>query len=118
MTRAILLSLFLVACSGGDDDAVDAPQGADAPAPDAAPNPNACAEPGAVGNEMGVGEYCTSGGGECSDNTGAIFCALIGGGPPICTKPCGTTDQCGTEATCAGEVDGGQMGCVPNCLVN
>lgn len=116
---ALLIVLVAAACGGDDSPAADAPQAL----PDGPPvmpdgDPNACASPGAVGNEMGVGEYCTEGNGECSDNTGAFFCtADVGETPSFCTKPCSTTAQCGADATCRGEVDGGQMGCVPNCLM-
>lgn len=115
---ALFITLVAAVGCGGGTAKIDAPAATiDAGQPDA--DPNACASPGAAGNELGVGEYCTMGGGQCSDNTGALFCtADVGASPPFCTKPCAMTSQCGTNATCRGQgtADGGQMGCVPNCL--
>ena len=56
--------------------------------PDAGTDQAACAAPGAVGNEQGVGEYCTPGGGECDDNDGAGLCTVDyqSDAPPFCTE--------------------------------
>jgi hypothetical protein len=109
--RAAALAIFLVACqqTATMSEALVADGGGD---------PNACAEPGALGNEFGVGEYCTRVGGECNDNEGALFCtADYGKAPTFCTKPCATAGQCGANAVCIGELDGGSMGCVPSCVL-
>jgi hypothetical protein len=121
---AIIVVALLAACGGGgttknDASAVDGHSGVDAPPPMIDANPNACAAPGAAGNEMGVGKYCTSGGGECN-GLAALFCtADFGQTPTFCTKPCGSAADCGSNSTCtSGNPDGGgSMGCVPNCLV-
>src|SRR5262245_18196978 len=58
--------------SGGPD--IDAPPPATADG--AAPSDGSlaiCSGPGALGNSLGVGEYCTPGGIECADNTGATL---------------------------------------------
>jgi hypothetical protein len=73
-----------------------------------------CGAPENCGNELGVGQFCTLFGGECSHNPKAILCTLISGdpeAPPVCTMPCKWDDDCGAGAFCAGK--GGQKGCLP-----
>jgi hypothetical protein len=123
--------LFLAACSSGDDDddddgvgdVIDAndvlpPADANDDDPADANDGEACAAPGAVGNENGVGEYCTPGGGECGDNSVATLCTVDfeRGVPPFCTNLC-FGDTCGTDASCTND-GGGPMGCVPSCVTD
>lgn len=76
-----------------------------------------CGKPGMTGNEKGVGQYCTAGGGQCMNGS---FCpADFGFGQTFCTVPCtGTSDttSCGTNAEC--QCQGGQCGCIPSCCLN
>jgi hypothetical protein len=72
-----------------------------------------------LGNSIGVGRYCTPGGGECADtpNRAAPFCTADQSdeGLWFCTRTCADDDQCGENARCLGQ--GGPMGCVPEfCL--
>ena len=78
-----------------------------------------CAAPGAPGNSKGVGEYCTRGGGECSDNSDAFVCVvdIRPDDQPICVMSCSTDEGCGEDARCAGETDDGPKGCVPSCML-
>lgn len=61
-----------------------------------------CVAEGTPGNEIGAGEYCTAGGGECADNSGAKtcladfdsranFCSIVG---------CDSDADCGAGVTC------------------
>lgn len=72
-----------------------------------------CGSPGDKGNEMGVGKYCTEGGGQCL-GTGSPICSadiqLNGSG--ICSKACNTDVDCGTGATCYQDTLG--KGCKPD----
>ncbi len=71
------------------------------------------------GNEKGVGQPCTEGGGECNGfiGTGAGFCTIDfdDGAIAFCTKPCREDDQCGSNSVCRGDPDdpGGSKGCIP-----
>jgi hypothetical protein len=101
---------FLIACSGGGTDpgtTVDA---------SASGLETTCGHPGDPGNALGVGKYCNAIA-DCSGLTAGI-CAILGDpNAHFCTKTCmkGSTDACGSEATCA--CQGSQCGCVPNaCL--
>jgi hypothetical protein len=111
LTYAMIAGLviaMLAACGGStaDDPMVDAAtSGLD----------KQCGEPGDTGNDLGVGKYCS----QLSDCSGAAsICAILGDPDAhFCTKTCtqGSTDACGTNATCA--CMGGPCGCVPNtCL--
>jgi hypothetical protein len=71
------------------------------------------------GNEKGVGQPCTKGGGECSgfDITKgeAIFCTIdFDDTSPLdfCTKPCSADADCGAGGVCPPDTGGGR-GCVP-----
>lgn len=79
---------------------------------------SACGHPGDKGNELGVGKYCDTVP-ECSDNTKATVCAVLGAPDEhFCTFLCdkdGGANQCGTDALC--ECQGGQCGCVPRSCV-
>ena len=41
-----------------------------------APMTTGCTQPGQAGNSLGVGKYCTRGGGQCAQNPSAIFCTV------------------------------------------
>lgn len=74
-----------------------------------------CAEPGDEGNELGVGEYCESGGDECADNDGAALCIVdfdATGYANICSRPCTSDAECGDDALCMGPAPG-QEACFP-----
>jgi hypothetical protein len=80
--------------------------------PSAGSGPAACGNPGDQGNSMGVGRYCTAGGGECR-GTQSQYCAVDfqQGVPAICSKPCSTNADCGENAICSGS--GLERGCEP-----
>lgn len=103
---------------GGGSGGVDAGGGGGMNTPDGGSDQAACAAPGAVGNEQGVGEYCTPGGGECDDNDGAGICTVDfqSDAPPFCTEICFSDDDCGSDSVCT-DNGGGPKGCVPSCVV-
>ncbi len=69
-----------------------------------------CGHPGDVGNALGVGQFCTNQGPDCSTNSMAKSCsALLNGQTPsatdsyFCSFLCTATDPpgtCGDNATC------------------
>lgn len=73
------------------------------------------------GNELGVGQPCTQGGGECSDfvavQGGAALCTVDWSDTTLafCTKACVADDQCGSGAVCSGDPEdpAAGSGCVP-----
>ena len=87
------------------------------------PPPNtACLPRG--GNELGVGQPCTAGGGECNrwfDVDGAFFCTIDFIAAPelrMCTRPCANASDCGSDAVCQGDPDDAdsedsEKSCVP-----
>jgi hypothetical protein len=74
----------------------------------------ACGQPGATGNALGVGKYCTHGGGECAHNEFALFCTVDfePGEMQFCTNLCHRDSDCGEGAFCSGE-GMGERGCEP-----
>jgi hypothetical protein len=79
------------------------------------PTPAAsCKRPGDEGNDKGVGEYCTPGGGECSGFAEAGLClADVGQDQWFCTRiGCDETTDCGEGAGCHVE-EGAGSACVP-----
>ncbi len=80
----------------------------------------ACGAPCDKGNDLGVGEYCTSDGGQCDDNASATTCSALLNGQLIitsyvCTLVCDETTDCGEGASCRCPVfeNGGQIcGCI------
>jgi hypothetical protein len=104
-TRATLAFALLLAACGGDDGA---------PPIDADPTPaGSCIRPGDHGNSLGVGEYCSPGGGQCASFDRAPLClADVGQDQWFCTRiGCDATTDCGTGAGCLLETDG--SACVP-----
>ncbi|MFO0554854.1 MAG: hypothetical protein U0271_41135 [Polyangiaceae bacterium] len=73
-----------------------------------------CVQPGDVGNDIGVGTYCTPGGGECADQADAIIClADLGQDQWFCTKlSCQMDAECGTAASCY--IDPQGSACIPD----
>src|SRR5579862_3679646 len=72
-----------------------------------------CGAPGDKGNELGVGKYCTQGGGQCLGTKAPICSADIQlNGQGICSKACNTDADCGTGATCFQDTLG--KGCKPD----
>ena len=62
-----------------------------------------CAVPGDTGNEVGVGEFCSAGGGQCTGNTGASLCLadfVQGEFATFCTLQCQGDAECGRGAIC------------------
>lgn len=84
-----------------------------------------CGYPCDTGNVYGVGEYCSTAGGECGDNQGATICSdvlngSIGADSHYCTELCDLGTDCGPDAACqcAKLLSGGQIcGCTPNACV-
>jgi hypothetical protein len=79
-----------------------------------APMTTGCTQPGQMGNAVGVGEFCTKGGGQCRDNNGAIFCTVdyVMTEDWYCTALCTSDNDCGDNAYCSGSGMGGR-GCIP-----
>lgn len=78
-----------------------------------------CAQTDAPGNEIGVGKYCTKGGGQCP--TSASICLAdytTGEFGDFCTKICNVDTDCGSGATCRGASTSSIKTCIPtSCLV-
>jgi hypothetical protein len=77
-----------------------------------------CVRPCNTGNELGVGRYCTRGGGQCTQNIRAglpaVICSAdVETAQPSgwCLKPCANNAGCGSGAVCTGDERG--RGCVP-----
>jgi hypothetical protein len=89
-------------------------------AADAGTGPH-CVPYDAAGNALGVGRYCSKGGGQCLQNGGgnATICAIDYDSDPnsdstFCTKVCQDDASCGPGAVCAGDKPGAATkGCVP-----
>lgn len=76
-------------------------------------SPGTCAQPCDPGNDIGVGRYCTPGGGECGDFPLAVAClADFGQDEWFCTRiGCDATTNCGEGAGCL--IEGAGSACVP-----
>ncbi|MSP24455.1 MAG: hypothetical protein EXR75_04690 [Myxococcales bacterium] len=73
-----------------------------------------CVQAGEKGNNNGVGEFCTPGGGECADFPKAALClADVGQSQWMCTRiGCDATTDCGAGAGC--HIEPGQgSACLP-----
>lgn len=101
--------LLLAACGSGSDH-TDAAVPADlAVGPDMSLL-SRCGHPGDTGNSLGVGQFCTNNGPDCSGNSMATLCtALLNGQTPskddtyFCTFQCMAGDPpgvCGENAAC------------------
>lgn len=78
----------------------------------AATTAGTCGSPGDAGNSLGVGKYCTQGGGQCQGLNASICSADIQlNGSGICSKSCNTDADCGTGAVCYQDTLG--KGCEP-----
>lgn len=110
-------------CSDGDEGEGEGEGEEEKPCGDFVPEP---AEPciPICGNEQGVGQPCTKGGGECNDfiGNGAGFCTVDFEDDTTlayCTRPCSEDANCGSGSACVGDPDNpdGQKGCIPaSCL--
>ena len=63
-----------------------------------------CAAPGDTGNEVGVGKFCSAGGGQCAGNTGASLCIAEfsqSAFANFCTLQCQGDAECGAAAVCS-----------------
>jgi len=116
----ITILFFVIGCTGETSDPGD--NGADSGTaechPELPPPSHPCLE-GQCGNDLGVGQPCTQGTGECSDYaTGqAVFCTIDFSETDLwfCTRPCVFDADCGSGAICDGDPDDPQSGkgCVP-----
>ena len=72
-----------------------------------------CVSPVAPGNDLGVGEACTPGGGQCDDNTEADFClGVFDAQANFCSfLGCKDDEDCGINAVCHAQTAG--SACVP-----
>lgn len=77
---------------------------------------NTCVQPGDKGNSIGVGKYCTPGGGECTGLAAGLCTGDVGPTEWFCVKiGCQKDSDCAEMATCVTQTGG--SGCVPNkCL--
>ena len=78
-------------------------------------NGSPCAAVGDKGNSLGVGQYCTTGGSECSGSAAVCLADYTQGAfGDFCTKLCTTAADCAEGAACEGTTT---AICVPNaCL--
>lgn len=76
-------------------------------------NTQMCIQPDDVGNDLGIGHYCTPGGGECKAFPLAALClADVGQDEHFCTRiGCDATTNCGMGAGCL--IDPQGSACVP-----
>lgn len=84
-----------------------------------------CAAAGDKGNDVGVGKFCSTGGGQCTGNGNAGLCLgdyVQAEFANFCTMQCQTDDECGAGAICNPSKicvpakcvsDGGMMGGLP-----
>ena len=75
-----------------------------------------CAAVGAPGNELGIGKYCTAGGGECAAGAASICLAdyTTGEFGNFCTMLCQDDSACGTGTVCVGSSpSSSQKACIP-----
>jgi hypothetical protein len=110
------LSLGLVTgCSSDEDDASDGAGGSTGSTTGTSSGPGSggtggdptppesCVQKDEKGNSQGVGEYCTPGGSECAETTGAPLC-LATAAPDekqwMCSRLCSTDADCGEDAIC------------------
>ena len=72
-----------------------------------------CVQKGAEGNNLGIGHYCTPGGGECADFPEAGLClADVGQDQWFCVQiGCTETSDCGEDAGC--ELNPAGSACIP-----
>jgi hypothetical protein len=110
--RALLLPLLLTACAPGAGP-VDA-------GPECSPNLPPPSDPclaDQCGNELGVGQPCTEGGGECNDLATAQLCTVDFAETDLhfCTRACVVDEDCGEGARCAIDPDSPESGagCFP-----
>jgi hypothetical protein len=76
---------------------------------------NTCVQTTDMGNSLGVGKYCTPGGGECTGQPAGLCTADVGEDEWFCVKVgCQMDSDCGEMAQCVMQ---GGSGCVPSkCL--
>lgn len=111
-----------------DATAADTPVADTTKTPDAAPDEKKCPTPShpclpGCGNNLGVGQHCTRGGGECNTNKRAILCTgdfnktteLV-----YCVRPCVKDEDCGDGAVCTRDPKDpkGGAGCIPASCVD
>jgi hypothetical protein len=102
---SLALAFALAACGSGDDAA---------PPVDADVTPaESCVRPGDHGNSLGIGEYCTPGGNQCSAFDLAPLClADVAQDQWFCTRiGCDANTDCGAGAGCL--LEAGGSACVP-----
>lgn len=124
MRRLAPLLLILASCNGAAATATTTTSGSDA----AGSGSKACVSAVAplhacqarwCDNPKGVGRPCTKGGGECNLNKAlgsdldlpAVICtAAYSTTDQFCTLPCGSDEDCGAGAVCAGDPDNPKSG--------
>jgi hypothetical protein len=104
------------ACSSSSDSGGATDAGHDTGTGD----PDNCVAPGSKGNELGMGGYCSPGGGECNyagPDGGARICTADVPDTPahawFCTYPCNVDTDCGSANYCATDPKTKNKGCVP-----
>jgi hypothetical protein len=63
-----------------------------------------CADPADTGNEIGVGKFCSAGGGQCTGNAGASLCIADFSSSAFgnfCSLQCRSEAECGAGAVCS-----------------
>jgi hypothetical protein len=109
---ALVLGVATAGCSS-DEDSPDAAGGASGSTTatsagsggtggDPTP-PESCVQKDEVGNSQGVGDYCTPGGSECGETTGAPLCLATAAADEkqwMCSRLCSSDADCGEDAIC------------------
>lgn len=116
-------SFFVIACPTSSSEGEGEGEGEEKPCGDFVPEPADVCIP-VCGNEQGVGQPCTRGGGECNDfiGNGAGFCTVDFDQTTnlaYCTRPCDVDADCGSDSACVGDPadPGGSTGCIPAACV-
>lgn len=116
-----IIALLVVACSsgssgGGTGGHTTASGGQGTTSSSSSTHMNVCVMSGDKGNSIGVGKYCTPGGGECTGGGAGLCTADVGEDEWFCVKVgCQMDADCAEDATCVMQM--GSSGCVPNkCL--
>jgi hypothetical protein len=109
-----------VACSSSSDSGGTTDAGKDTGGTGDTGDPDNCVPPGSKGNELGMGGYCSPGGGECNyagPDGGARICTADVPDTPahawFCTYPCNLDTDCGSGSYCATDPKTHGKGCVP-----
>ncbi len=125
LARVLVLALVAIAGCGNDNKSSSSDGGQDLSVAVAGPDMallSRCGHPGDTGNSLGVGQFCTNQGPDCTANSKAKLCsALVNGQTPsasdsyFCSFTCQMSDPpgtCGENAACLCN-SSGSCACIP-----